>query len=332
MANAVVYIIANENYNILAYLDDFGGFHPTFYLANKAYTRFLSLAEELGIELSTHKCTPPTTCIDWLGYKVDSIEMSVTIPPEKMKEIVDECEQWLNRDKASKKMIQAIVGKLIFVSNCIATGRRCLTRILRTLSYMGENAWTTLSTEFKADIRWFSLYAKTANGIFLCPTQQPTIDIECDSSLTAGGGNSDGYYYAWKYTKAHIEKHPHIHQLEAINILISYITLAKVGNISPANVTIWTDNMASSYALSTGRTKDPILAACARELWLQAAKFNHQVEIRHKSGALIPLADTLSRMFHDKGKAALARRIISEQSLISVTPVIKNYNFFNEFL
>lgn len=68
---------------------------------------------------------------------------------------------------------------------------------------MADNDWTTLSAQFKADIKWFFSYAKIADGIFLCPSSRPTIEIECDSSLIAGGGNTDGFYYAWHYTKKH---------------------------------------------------------------------------------------------------------------------------------
>lgn len=158
----------------------------------------------------------------------------------------------------------------------------------------------------------FYQYASTDNGIYLCAIDKPKIEIECDSSLIAGGGNTKGYYYAWQYNQQHKNGCPHIFQLEAINI-VAYKTLAPPLHLSPANVIIWTDNIKSSYALQTGRTKDGLLAACAREIWLQAARLNHHVEIKHKSGTLIPLADALSRMFHDKEKAILAHRFISTE-------------------
>lgn len=51
-------------------------------------------------------------------------------------------------------MIQAIAGKLIFISNCVQSGRKFLARILATLRNMGEKKWTTLSDPFRADIKF----------------------------------------------------------------------------------------------------------------------------------------------------------------------------------
>lgn len=252
MANGLVYIMAKDNFNIMAYLDDFGGCHPSYQQALAAYNRFLQLADELGLELASHKCSPPTTSIEWLGYRVNSLQMSVTIPTEKLQDVIEECGNWLHRDRASKRMIQAIIGKLIFISNCVYPGRKFLARILRTLSYMRDNTWTTISNEFKADIKWFHRYATMANGVFLCPLARPTLEIECDSSLQAGGGHTKGFYYAWKYNKAHMENYPNICQLEAINLLVAYKTLA------PAlkHLQLW-----SLYGLITSHQATPSIRA-----------------------------------------------------------------------
>lgn len=332
MANAIVFIMAKDNHTITAYLDDLGGCHPSLNSATHAYQRFLNLASELGLELSPNKCSPPSTAVEWLGYHVDSTNLSITIPTEKLQEVLSECERWLNRDRASKRMIQAIIGKLIFISNCIRPGRKFLARILATLRNMKDNTWTTLSQHFKADLRWFLHYAKEANGILLCTPSKPILQIECDSSLQAGGGNTEGFYYAWRYTSSHKQAYPQIFQLEAINIVVAYKTLAPALDVSPAHVIVWTDNITSSYALQTGRTKDSLLASCARELWLLAAKLNHHIEIKHKSGAQLQLADALSRMFHHPEKAALAKRLTRAQRLRSLPPAIEGYKFFDTSL
>lgn len=136
----------------------------------------------------------------------------------------------------------------------------------------------------------------------------------------------------WEYTQEHANNFPNICHLEAIKLLIAYKTLAPMINTSPANIIIFTDNIASSYALQTGRAKDYILGSCARELWLRAANFNHNIEIKHKSGSLIPLAEALSRMLNNPEKAAMAHQIIAAERLQFVPLVLNDYNFFNHFL
>lgn len=117
--------------------------------------------------------------------------------------------------------------------------------------------------------------------------------------------------------------------MEAINILVSYRTLAHLETDNPISVLILTDNMSSSTALMTGRTRDVTLGACARELWLEAAKHDDIISIEHRPGTSIPLADALSRMATDQTKADYVRNAVKDKDLIFVPPVLKNYNFFD---
>lgn len=82
----------------------------------------------------------------------------------------------------------------------------------------------------------------------------------------------------------------------------------------------------------TGRTRDPVLAACARELWLEAAKNNDLIYIEHRPGTEIPLEDALSRMATDNAKDRYVRETVGKNNMTFVAPVLKNYKFFNSDL
>lgn len=79
----------------------------------------------------------------------------------------------------------------------------------------------------------------------------------------------------------------------------------------------------------SGRTKDTVLASCAREFWLDAAKNGDRIEIEHKPGTAIPLADGLSQMTIDNTKLKYVRMVVAQKKLVSVKPVLNNYVFFN---
>lgn len=329
VANALVHIMARENYYVIAYLDDFGSCHASQVKAQEVYDRFKALTQELGLQLAYHKSCPPTTSMDWLGYEVNTNKMSVKIPPAKLQEILSECEPWLERRHATRKMIQQIAGKLIFLCNCLHQGRKFLARILATLLDMHDREWTTIGEQFKADINWFIKYARQANGIHLCTPNKRHFDLECDSSLEGAGGNTGEHSYLWIYSEQHKKKFPQIYQLEAVNIVVAYKTLTVFLQDQPTHITIWTDNITSSFALQTGRTQDKLLAACAREIWLYASKTNQTVDIRHRKGTLLPLADALSRASHDQNKARLAQQIIVQRGLLPLAPQLNDYNFFD---
>lgn len=95
---------------------------------------------------------------------------------------------------------------------------------------------------------------------------------------------------------------------------------------------VWTDNLASAWALQTGRTKDQTLAACAREIWLLASLGNHNIVVKHKPGKDIPLADALSRAAHNQDKADTAAAIIRSRGFSYVEPCLNDYVLFSAFI
>lgn len=225
-------------------------------------------------------------------------------------------------------MLQSIVGRIMYISNCVKPARKFSAKILATLRQMKERNWTTIKDDVKADLQWFHNYAAISNGVYYYSPPRVEIPLECDSSLHAGGGVGIGRYYIWNYTDAHRQMYPSIVHLEAINLLVLYRTMAEFISDPATLVVIYTDNLGSRYALETGKTKDDILASCAREMWLLAASYNHQVTIGHKPGAEL----VLSRQTKDPQKAVLAKELILQDSLERVAPKLNNYVFFNLFI
>lgn len=332
VANSVVYMMAQMGYKIVAYLDDFAACCDSKDQAQHSYEAFLHLADRLGLQLASHKSSAPTKSMEWLGYAIDVTEMRVSIPQDKLQALIYDCTAWLNKKHANKRMVQSIAGRLIYVGNCIRPARKFTVRILQTLRGMNEDDWVTITKEFASDIKWFVQFATASNGYYLFNPIHPSMSIYCDSSLYGGGGLSDRYCYTWAYSQEHMDVYKDIHHLEAINILVAYQTLASKFRHSPAHIVIRTDNIASSFALTTGKTKDPILGACARQLWLFAAINNHHIEIKHIPGEDIPVADALSRMSKDRSKTQSVVDHIVRFNIERIQPVLNNYVFFDNSL
>lgn len=226
-------------------------------------------------------------------------------------------------------MVQSLVGRLSHIANCILPGRKFLARLLGTLRAFENKSWTTIDEEVIKDIRWFYYYATSSNGITLYAPCLPTVIIECDASLEGSGGNTITHCYTWKYTTTYKRQFPVIHQMKAINTLVAYRTLAHYINKGPVRALILTDNMSSSQALMSGRTKDTVLASCAREFWLEAAKNGDSVDIEHRPGTSIPLADALSRMATDNTKSDYVHTVMAKNNMCFVKPALDNFAFFN---
>lgn len=329
MSNAVVYLMAQAGHTILAYLDDFTSCHGNPAKAWASYNSFLNLAKGLGLILAEHKCVSPSTTIQWLGYAIDTNLMTVAVPFEKLRDLLLECKAWSVKKRASKCMIQALAGRMLYVSNCIRPARRFTTRVLATLRAMGDREWTTLSPQFHADVAWFYNYAAQENGVFYYVPPKKEVALECDSSLLGAGGVGAGCYYEWVYHPSHIKKFPSIVHLEAINLLVTYKTFAPLINDPAVLVVIYTDNLGSALAVESGRTRDDTLANCSRELWLEALSHNHTVTVRHKPGIQLILPDALSRCSFDQSKRQVVDNIVAANSLVRVLPSLNNYKFFS---
>lgn len=173
VANAIVYLMGTNNHHCLAYLDDFAGCSAKIATANDTFISFKNLTGHLGLQLSDHKCFKPAQTVEWLGYLINTREMTVSIPEDKLKEVIAECALWFNRTRVNKTMVQSLVGRLAHIANCVLPGRKFLARMLGTLRAFGDKKWTTIDQEFIKDVKWFYYYASASNGITLYAPPAP---------------------------------------------------------------------------------------------------------------------------------------------------------------
>lgn len=83
--------MAQQGFVTFAFLDDYAGIEETQEKAARAYEYFIHLTSDLGLALALDKCAPPSQTMQWLGYNVDSVNMTVSIPREKMLQFLAEC-------------------------------------------------------------------------------------------------------------------------------------------------------------------------------------------------------------------------------------------------
>ena len=54
----------------------------------------------------------------WLGFRFDSVEMTITLPPEKLVEIMELVHTWLHKVMATIQELRSSLGKLLYVAQC----------------------------------------------------------------------------------------------------------------------------------------------------------------------------------------------------------------------
>ena len=291
----VVWILEKRGVWSKCYLDDFVGVEKRKVTADRSYRKVEDVAKTLGLDLSPHKCVAPATVVTWLGYTVDTRNMTVALPEQKIQEALELCSVWLKKEEATRKELRSLFGKLKHIATCIVPANRFLSRILDALKGTPFKGSHPLPSEIKKDISWFIESAKALNGVFLIPPKVlKEWRIECDSSLLGGGAFSPTHFYSEVYKEDYIKKVGGIVQLEAVNAVHALSCLLPV-NPNGYKIKLVTDNQATQLVLSKGKGKDRTLNACSRQLWLIAAKANTEIEVVHLAGTKMKLADALSR-------------------------------------
>lgn len=52
--------------------------------AEAAYTDIIKVTAELGLDLSSKRCVPPSTEVEWLSFSVSTTDMTIKIPDDRL--------------------------------------------------------------------------------------------------------------------------------------------------------------------------------------------------------------------------------------------------------
>lgn len=139
------------------------------------FQAFIDLAKYLGLQLSIQKCVPPTTSVEWLGYHIDTVKIS--IPQQKLAEVLEECQAWFHRRRVTRTMVQSLAGRLSHVAGYVQHGRKFLTRILGALGADNSKKLLTFNEDFLKDVKCFFFYTRASNGVDLYSPHLPHMVI-----------------------------------------------------------------------------------------------------------------------------------------------------------
>ena len=129
---AVVHCFTQLGFLADVYLNDFYGADlPS--RASTAFTSLKQLLQELGLQTSPNKDSPPSTKLVCLSIDINSEEMSLSVPPFRVQELLRELSLWSQRSRYTKKQLQSLLGKLSFVTACVKPGRIFMARLLNNL-------------------------------------------------------------------------------------------------------------------------------------------------------------------------------------------------------
>ena len=272
------------------------------------------------------KCTPPATSATWLGFIVDTVEVSITLPADKLNDVLLDCRSWMGKSTASRRQTQSFSSTLQHLMKCIKPAARFTNRVLAVLRATPFKGQHVFDKSLLLDLCWFEKFRHAYNGVQLLSTdKRKGWVLQCDSTLLGWGAFSPDKYYGIVYDQVILDIEFGIAQLEALNLVLVLKMLMPNDPHKFCNI-VNTDNAASQQVLEVGRDKDLVLCACAcacactRQIWLFSALLNFELHIQHKPGEDLVLADALSRRSVSLSLELKAKSLVNELGLVGVSP------------
>ena len=291
-----------EEYNTLNYSDDIAGVEEGT-RADSSYQKMGLLLASLGLAEASDKAQSPSTLITYLGVSFDSISFRKMIPPEKLAELLDLLMTWSTKNTCTKRGLQSLCGKLLWVAKCVKHSRVFLSRLLAALKTMAAALpyhKLTISEEMKLDIKWWLIYIRSFNGVdFIIDPSIINFTYKGDACMEGGGGYHLQEYWSRLLPDWMRGKSIPIHQKEYWVLLVSIKLWGPTW--SGCAVELFVDNTAVCETCTNQKPSDPTMAAFLREFLYLVVHYKFHPVVSHIGTKENFIADYLSRSFspHD---------------------------------
>ena len=184
--------------------------------------------------------------------------MSLSVPPFRVQELLQELSLWSQRSRYTKKQLQSLLGKLSFVTACVKPGRIFMARLLNNLrSFSTSRSSCPISDDMRADISWWSSFLPLFNGVSLIKASScdfSDLHFATDASLTGGGAICLDECFHFQFPPDILTGASHISSLELYTIVVAVQFWAP--KLRHRKFIVSCDNQAAVTVINSGSTKD----------------------------------------------------------------------------
>lgn len=120
----------------------------------------------MGFYVNWGKCTSPLQICTYLGVQINTRDMVLSLPENKMNELHNELNFFQGKRKAMKKQVQRLAGILAHCTKVIKGARLFSRRVINLLRGLSDrNVRIRLSKGFVNDLTWWRKYSHDFNGV-----------------------------------------------------------------------------------------------------------------------------------------------------------------------
>ena len=304
---------------ITNYLDDFLFVAPTQIQCNALVSSFLDICEQVNVPVAHEKTELAAHQLVFLGILLDGQALSLCLPEDKIRRVVNWIEKLLDAKKVMVKELEKLVGLLNFFNRAIVPGRAFTRRIYSKFTGVSEKLkpfhHIRIDTELHKDLQiWLAFL--TNNNFPKASIARPFINVltPLDSTetllFTSDASASEvlgfGCFYSPNWTYANWEHNfikdvqPSIEFLELYALCMAvFIWIDRLAN---HRILIFCDNEAVVHMVNNSTSGCKFCMILIRKLVLKTLGHNCKIYCRHITSADNFLSDSLSRLKIQKFK------------------------------
>ena len=306
-ATALEWIVRDRtgDNNLLHYLDDFlfAGKNDSNDCL-KLLQSFREICSTLGVPLAEDKTVGPCTVLCFLGFEIDTIEMTIKIPSQKVLDIRVKLFSVLQNRKITLRQMQSLIGSLQFACRAIRPGRAFCRRLISSISGLTKPFHhVTVTKHIKADLRMWLEFFQNFNGVsvFLNRTWDTSQCIELFTDSAGGIGLGFGAYLDAKWISGVWPDEWHATGVTKIISLLEffpiYVAISVWGNLLANKKIIFrSDNVGVVEILNSLSSKSDLIMQLVRPFVLMCLKHNILFRGEFIAGAVNDIADAISRL------------------------------------
>ena len=312
ITQAVRRAMERRGYQLVVYLDDFLIISDSYDICAIRLNVLIKLLRRLGFSIAWEKTVGPSQCITFLGIQIDSCTATLSLPQEKVTQLLQLLTNFSKRSRASCRQLQQLAGKLNWAAHVVNGGRVYLQRVLDLIRPLKHNNHKVhLTTQVRQDIEWWIQFLPVFNSKEF-RNNASAVFLHTDSSSEGAGmlTDTDWSYVNWKRDMPQMQNQ-HINVKETMAVIIAAYRWAP--QWQGRQVIVCTDNMTTKAAISKGISRHPIIMPHLRVLFWLSNVYNFTFTSVHNPGIYHTWPDAVSRL-HQPGQFLYWNSIVTHHT------------------
>ena len=324
--------------HITHYVDDTFLANHSKALCARDLARTKAAMAALGAPDAADKTEGPATALTYLGIRIDSATMSVSLDSAKLASIRELLDQWCARSTCSLRQLQSPIGTLQWAAYVVRHGRtflqhlRDLVTAHEELPRVSDEGAIAVTGEAREDLLWWQRYIAQWNGVSLLWEQQwldrtSALQPHTDACVEGFAGVCGTQWFQGQWTpEQELAARDATMGRDSMPWKELFAIVAAAATWGPSwerrKIIFFTDCMPIVQALAKGASRTRRIMQLIRALHYYAARFHFVYRAEHIAGASNTIADELSRV-HDLTQLSTGcRRSIDHSPVIPVLPAI----------